>query len=139
MKKSVFMNNKKGFESFLWKRNLGKKMNTKGLEMAWSTIVAMILAILLLAILIIFITMGSGKFGDYFKSFFGYSNVDSVVNSCNLLVQSNSQYGFCCEKKNIKYYLDGKKTQDDFTCFELLNKSFINGINSLECSGAGCG
>lgn len=134
MKKRRF-NKKSSFE----KRPRRKTINKKGFEMAWSTIVAMILAILLLAILIIFITMGSGKIGDYFKGLFGYSNVDNVVSSCNLNVQSNSQYSFCCEKKNVKYYLDGKRQEGEFTCLELLDKSFIKGINSLECSGVGCG
>lgn len=120
------------------KRFISKK-NTKGFEMVWSNVVVMILALFLIIILILFFTMGWQGFWDYMKDFFGYSNVDSVVTSCNLLVQSNSQYSFCCEKKNVKYYLDGKKTQGEFTCLELLNKNFIKGINSLDCAGVGCG
>lgn len=121
------------------KRGLIIRNNKKGFELVWSNVVLMILALSLVIILILFFTMGSEGFWDYMKSFFSYSNVDSVVSSCNLLVQSNSQYSFCCEKKNVKYYSDGKKNESEFTCSELLNKDFAKGINSLDCTWAGCG
>jgi len=126
------------------KKRRFSNINKKGFELVWSNLVIMILAILLAAILIIFLTVGSKGFGDYIKGFFGYSNVDNVVNSCNLLVQSNSQYAFCCEKKNVKYYDNGEKLESEFSCFELLNKRALLGkdlgekLNSLDCSG-GCG
>lgn len=121
---------------------LGEKgvyMNEKGFELVWSNVVVMILALFLIMILILFFTIGGQGFWDYMKSFFSYSNVDGVVSSCNLLVTSNSQYNFCCEKKNVKYYSDGKKNESEFTCLELLNKDFAKGINSLDCAGVGCG
>ncbi|VVB78635.1 Uncharacterised protein [uncultured archaeon] len=108
-------------------------LNKKGFEMTWNTLVAMILAILLVAVLIGFFTMGSVGFSNFIKSFSSYSNVDAVVSSCNLLVDSNSQYSFCCEKKQVKYYIDGKKATGEFSCLDLLNKSFTSGIKSFEC------
>jgi hypothetical protein len=114
-------------------------MNKKGLEMAWSTIVVMILALLLLLFLILFFTNSSGNFLEKVKSYSSYSNVDSSVQSCNILIQAGNTYSFCCEKKQIKYYENGVKKSSDFSCVELSNKEFINSqINKMDCGGIIC-
>ena len=114
-------------------------MNQKGFEMVWSTIVIIILSLMLLLFIILFFTNSSGSFINNVKGYFSYSNVDSVVQSCNLLTQSGNIYNFCCEKKSIKYYNNGEKTQNEFSCNELINKIFIAGkINSLNCEGINC-
>jgi hypothetical protein len=56
------------------------------------------------------------------------------VSGCNILVDSNSNYAFCCEKKMVKYYLDGEKAEGEFSCNELSGKSFIdNSIKNMVC------
>ena len=115
-----------------------KEMNKKGFELAINTVIAMILAIVLLVFLVLFFTMGSQNFLDAVKGFFSHSNVDSVVNSCNLFASSNFQYKFCCEKQKVKYYDNEKKTEGEFSCNQLINKSFVNGLGTMDCSGVSC-
>jgi len=88
--------------------------------------------------LIVFITMGSSNFSNTIKSYFSYSNVDSVINSCNLFSQSNSQYKYCCEKNKVKYYSDGVKVEGDFSCKDMLNMSFVNNLAQLNCFNVNC-
>lgn len=119
---------------------MGKRgLNKKGFEMIWSTWVVMILAIILAVFLILFFTLWSGNFLDNIKGFFSKTNVDSVVKGCNILVQSGDNYNFCCDKKEVKYLLDGKLKTMNFACSELVDKDFVSGINSLDCLGINCG
>ena len=101
-------------------------MKKRGFEMIWSTWVVMILAIMLVIFIIAFFTSSSSNFLDNIKNYFSKTNVDSVVRGCNILVDSGNKYDFCCSKKNVKY-LDGRNVRtEDFSCFELMNKSFVN-------------
>lgn len=114
-------------------------MNKKGFELVWSTVVIIVLALMLLLFIVLFFTTSSGSFIDRIRGYFSYSNVDSVIQGCNVLSYSNSEYAFCCEKKNVKYYESGDKKQGDFSCKELAEKEFVNNnINSIECSGVSC-
>jgi hypothetical protein len=114
-------------------------MDKKGFELAINTVIAMILAIVLLAFLVVFFTMGSQNFLDTVKGFFSHSNVDSVVNSCNIFASSNFQYKFCCEKQKVKYYDNEKKAEGEFTCNQLINRSFVSGeLGTIDCSGVSC-
>ena len=109
--------------------------NKKGFELVWSSVVVMVLAFVVLLLLILFFTTTSGSFIGGIKSYFSYSNVDSVVPGCNILIQGGNDYSFCCEKKKVKYYSDGNKLEGQFTCSELIEQTFINGkINSVECN-----
>ena len=113
-----------------------KKMNKRGFELAINTVIVMILALVLLIFLILFFTMGSGNFMEVVKGFFSYSNVDTIINSCNVYANSNFEYKYCCEKQNVKYYENDKKVQGNFTCFEISSKSFVSSeIKLMECSG----
>jgi len=108
-------------------------MNKRGLELAINTIVILVLALAVLSFLVLFFAVGSGGFLSEIKGYFSYSNVDSVVSGCNIAVDSGRGYEYCCEKKDVKYYMNGEKVEGDFSCRELLNKSFISGLNDLEC------
>lgn len=115
-----------------------KRMDKKGFEMIWSTIVLIILALTLLVMIILFFTTSSGSFNDRIKSYFSYSNVDSVIEGCNFFSSSDNSYSFCCEKKKVNYYMNGK-TSGEFSCSELVSKEFIGGkINNLDCGGIVC-
>jgi len=111
-------------------------MNKRGFELAISTIILLILAVFVLVIFVLFLTMGSNNFRDTLKGYFSYSNVDSVISSCNLAVDTNMPYKYCCEKNNLRYYLNGEKMKGNFTCFELLNESFANNLKLMECSSS---
>ena len=58
--------------------------------------------------------------------------------ACNFFVDSDSSYKFCCEKLKVKYFENGSKVSNDFTCNQLLNKSFVKDLKILDCSGVGC-
>ena len=107
-------------------------MNKKGLELAINTIVILVLAILVLIFLVLFFTGASNDFITKMKSYFSYSNVDQIVEKCNILADTNYQYSYCCEKKTVKYFENDKKVEDEFTCFELINKNFVN-VKELKC------
>jgi hypothetical protein len=113
--------------------------NKKGLEMIWSTLIAMILAFTLLALLIFFFTSSSGGFFDTIRGYFSKTNVDSVAKGCDILADTGNFYSYCCEKKQVKYYLNGSLKEGDFSCGELLNQSFAKGqFKVLECEGVAC-
>lgn len=102
----------------------------------------MILAAVLLIFLILFFTTSSGSFMDSIKGYFSKSNVDSVVKGCNILSDSGNRYEFCCSRKDVNYLFEGDVKKGEFSCSELVNKSFAdNGIisdikcDSLNCSG----
>jgi len=109
----------------------------RGFELVMNTAVVMILAIVVLLVLIGFFMIGSGDFMDKIRGYFSYSNVDSVVSGCNLLVDSGSVNAFCCEKKKVKYNEGGKK-EGEFSCSELIDKGFVSGLKKVSCSGS-CG
>ncbi len=110
----------------------------KGIEMVWTTVIVAIIALFLLAFLVAFFLSGSSSFVEKVKGYFTYSNVDTVISNCNLL-SAGQEYAFCCEKKKVKYYLDGKRKEEEFTCSELVDKAFINNkINDLNCGGVVC-
>jgi len=114
-------------------------MNKKGFEMIWSTVVVIVLALMLLLFIMLFFTSSSGNFIEKIKSYFSYSNVDSVIQGCNIFVDSGSENSFCCEKKQVKYYSGGEKLEGEFSCNELVDEDFINGkINELNCAGITC-
>lgn len=111
--------------------------NKRGFELVMNTAVVMILAVVVLLVLVGFFMMGSGDFMDKVGGYFSYSNVDSVVSGCNVLVDSGQSNAFCCDKKKVKYNEGGKK-EGEFSCSELVDKGFISGLKEISCSG-GCG
>jgi len=114
-------------------------MNKRGFELVWSTVVVMVIAFMLLLFFIVFFTGGAGSFVDNIKSYFSYSNVDSVIRSCNVLADTESSYIFCCESKEVKYYKDGIKTKGVFTCSGLLEEGIIEGgIRDFDCGELEC-
>jgi len=112
--------------------------NKKGFEMVWSTIVIIVLALMLLLFIILFFTSSSGSFMEKIKSYFSYSNVDSVVSGCNILVDSGNEYSFCCEKKMVKYYSNGEKKEGEFNCNELSKQVFGSKVKVMNCEGISC-
>jgi len=113
-------------------------MEKRGFELGISTLILMILGVILLAVLIVFFTMGSGSFFDNIKMYFSYSNVDAVVTSCNLFVDTNVIYRYCCEQNKIRYYVNGEKKSGSFTCYGMLNESFTNNLKEMKCDGTSC-
>ena len=99
-----------------------------------NTVVVMVLAIVVLLFLVGFFMMGSGDFMSKIQGYFSYSNVDSVVQGCNVLANSGGDYVFCCEKKEVKYYLDSEKMNDEMSCSEVVDEGIVDGrILFVDC------
>lgn len=104
--------------------------NKRGMEMLWSTVVYIVLALALLAVLILILVMYSGSFVDGIKNYFSKSNVDSTVRACNNFVLGNEKYEFCCVYRDIKL---SNKEKLNLTCSEFGNKSFGKEVELIDC------
>lgn len=84
-------------------------VNKRGQEGGTSlaTIIGIIL-LLIVAVLIIFaVTGGFGDFGSKIKQYFGGgSNVQSVIQACELACNADQQYDFCELKRSVKFEKD---------------------------------
>ena len=118
-------------------------MNKRGLQLTFEIILILVLTVAAVVILGAFFSRSSGNFISRITNYFTYDNVDSVVEGCNILVSSGSEYSYCCDVKEVKYYEkeDEKsvKKQGKFTCSELVDKDFINNrIKQVNCEGIDC-
>jgi hypothetical protein len=114
------------------------KNGKKGFELALSTIVILVLAVLLLLFAVMFFTTGSGNFIDIIKSYFSDSNIDLVVQRCNVLADSNSLNSFCCEKREVKYFSNDVDIKGIMSCKEVLNNGIDNRIKNMSCEEVKC-
>lgn len=113
-------------------------MNKKGIEMAVSTLIIIVLSVLVLIALVIILNRQTGFFSDILNNIQGKSNVDSLVTACNSLVTRQAGYDYCCVKRDVDLG-KGNKEKLNLTCNELREKEFIGErIQSLQCETAGC-
>lgn len=115
------------------KKERGLVNSKRGSEMTIGTIVIIIIALVVLIFLIVVFTKSTGSFSEKISSFLGVSNVDTIKDSCNLLVSQNSEYEYCCVNKTIKLSFTKKV---DLTCEQAKLESWGSSINSLKCEGA---
>ena len=107
-----------------------KKRDKKGIEIAFSTVIVIILAILILTSLLFIFYKTSNKFKDTIDTYFFSSNVDSVIENCNNLALMNSQYEYCCVEKTIKLSRGDVRV---LTCLKASNETFGSSINKINC------
>ena len=87
--------------------------NKKGMQLAISTLILMILGILVLIGLITILFMGWGDFKTQIKVILG-SDMAKAEKNCKLQCNLENSYDYCCEKKSIQ--------ETEYTCLELLNE-----------------
>lgn len=104
----------------------------KGMEMAFSTIVVIVLSIILLIFLVMAITGSFKTLTDKVGAYFSTSNVDSIVEGCNNLVLQNFEYEYCCVNKAIR--TTGNK-RVNMPCSNASEQTWGDAINKLDCSG----
>ncbi len=104
----------------------------KGLEMAINTIVLIILALVVLIAAIFIFSRSSSAFADKINSFISSSNVDSTIDSCNILANQESRFDYCCVKKSVKI---SRSEILNVTCSEATEKSWAKDIQKLNCEG----
>ena len=114
-------------------RRIGDK---RGLEMAITTVILIVLSIAVLTVLIVFFNSQTGFLSKWFRTNTGKSNVDAVVSSCNSLVSSESYYSYCCEEKEIIFDEENKEIM---TCLEARDSNYIGDrIGELSCVSINC-
>ncbi len=112
-------------------------MKERGMEMAVTTVIMIILSIAVLTILVIFVNSQTGFLSRWFKGYEGGSNVDVVVSSCNNLVATESVYSYCCEVKEV--VLGDGEDVSERTCDEAREYAWSAGrIKELDCGGVVC-
>jgi hypothetical protein len=122
-------------------------MNKRGLEMAVTTVIMIILSIAVLTILIVYVNSQTGFLSRWLGNYESKSNVDEVVGVCNNLVATEAYYSYCCEKRDI--ILGGKGKVDENgdvvenelseTCDVARGEGWSAGrINDIGCDGISC-
>ncbi len=105
------------------------------MQLVWNNVVVMILALVVLIFLVTFFLIGSSGFMDFISSYFSNSNVDSVVQECNILVDTEQEYSYCCELRKVKV----KGEDFSVSCYLLRDEDYINDrIKFLDCRSVEC-
>jgi hypothetical protein len=112
-------------------------MKKSGMQMTISTIVVILLSIVVLVLLLFYLNSQTGIFNRFIKTQSGESNVDTIVTSCNSLVEIESLYSYCCEEKEV--VLGGDADDIIVTCNEAADLDWSGErIDPLDCSATVC-
>lgn len=132
VKKSVLVCDKKGFSRFYFEGKWNMLKSKRSLEMAYSTIIALILGLVLLVLLIMLLTGSFDNFKNKIGAFSSNSNVDLIVGNCNTLASNDAKFEYCCVNKTIVL----SKTQKyELTCIKAINTTWGKDIEQLSCEG----
>ncbi|MFH1500328.1 MAG: hypothetical protein ABIE22_00075 [archaeon] len=97
-------------------------MNKRGLELAISTLVIIIIAIIVLVSLVLFFTGGWNTFKDYLTQT-APSETQAVIAACESACNSGLDYDFCQRQRSVDGY-------ENITCqSEILNVQ----CNNIQC------
>jgi len=76
-------------------------LNKRGFELAFSTLIYIVLGLLVLAIMIFIVTGGFKKFQDYLNNV-SPSDVQSVKSACKVACEGFQDYDFCTRAREVK-------------------------------------
>jgi len=115
----------------------------KGAEMTIGTIVMIILALVVLVVIIYGFTTGWSNLFDKIKNIGGgEDNVGTIVSACELSCATSDEYGYCTNKRAIKFEVDGDMKSVKATCDDLAKEKEFETIKlpstNLECSQLTC-
>jgi|SRR3989344_8429459 len=99
--------------------------NKKGVELAISTIILLILGILVLIGLVSILVVGWGNFKMYMGAVMG-SDTAQTQKMCKIQCQLDNSYDYCCEEKMVR--------KTNYTCTDQLLKTDC----VLDCSAVSC-
>ena len=99
--------------------------NKKGLELAISTIILLILGIFVLVGLISILVMGWGNFKMYIGAILG-SDIAQAKKMCNIQCNLDNNYDYCCEDKEVK--------KETYTCKD----EILKGDCGIDCTAIVC-
>ncbi|MEK6898833.1 MAG: hypothetical protein AABW79_01930 [Nanoarchaeota archaeon] len=80
-------------------------MNGKrGQELSISTLVLIVLAVIVLVLIVVASTGGFSRIGDFFANLGGgKSNVQTVIQGCQVACQTNSNYDWCTKGRDVSF------------------------------------
>ena len=119
-------------------------MNKKGAEMTIGTIVIIVLALIVLVVLIVGFTQGWGNMWERIRCIGGCgSNVDTVVQSCELACTSGSTHSYCEDKRSLRFKVGDETKKIEVTCKQLADGGKVGDVTlpsvQLSCSNINCG
>ncbi|MBI2004524.1 hypothetical protein HYS72_03620 [Candidatus Pacearchaeota archaeon] len=107
-------------------------MNKKGQELSTTTVILLILAVLVLVFLILGFSIGWSKINPFLSK----SNVDSISDACNIACNTNQNYAFCSQPRDLK--AEDSKLKG-VTCNFLSGNSNLKAkYNLAECPAISC-
>jgi len=109
--------------------------NKKGLTVAIETVLMIVLSISVMTILIIFLATQTNFFKRFINSQEDENNIDLIVSKCNSLVDMDSKYSYCCEKRAIDF---GNKTENWNCSYFSKNESSSGRVRLLDCTSVVC-
>lgn len=101
-------------------------MNKRGLELAISTIVVLVIAIAVLVGLVLFLTKGFGLWKSGVEPIGNSVSVSAVREACNLACNTDHEITFCCERYSLN---EGKVTCTD---------AILNVDCAISCAAVSC-
>ena len=103
--------------------------------MAISTIILIVLGVLIMVGVTYMLMNQFGFFKGNVEGGQSSSNVDSIIEGCNLLVQSGQDYSYCCDVRDVK-----TSTEElELSCSESFGSAWTGGrILEVDCSSISC-
>ena len=100
--------------------------------MTLGTIIAIVLGIAVLVFLIFGFSTGWNNMWDKITNFGGgAANIDTIVQACSLACSSNSEYGFCEQKRELN---DGDGGEANLPCRLLADGPYgIEKCSNIKC------
>jgi len=99
------------------------KLNKRGQGLSVNAIILIVLGVVVLAVLVVGFTVGWQKILPFVST----NNVDTLVTTCGIACSTNSQFGFCINKRDLKA---GDVSIKDVTCNYLAEEQKKYGVAS---------
>nr|MBI4156893.1 hypothetical protein [Candidatus Woesearchaeota archaeon] len=107
-------------------------MNKKGQELSTTTVILLILAVLVLVFLILGFSVGWSKINPFLSK----SNVDSISDACNIACNTNQNYAFCSQLRDLR--AEDSKLKGVTCNFLSGNQNLKTKYNIAECPTISC-
>ncbi len=110
-------------------------MQKKGAEMTIGTIIVIVLALIVLVVLVVGFTGGWSNLWGRISNFFGGgSNVDSIVQACQVACTTNQKYDYCDRMRTVKT----EERVFDASCRQLeLEQMGLAECQEIDCAQTG--
>ena len=107
-------------------------MNKRGQELSTTTVILLILAVLVLVFLILGFSVGWSKINPFLSK----SNVDSISDACNIACNTNQNYAFCSQLRDLR--AEDSKLKGVTCNFLSGNQNLKTKYNLAECPTISC-